>query len=72
MYQHSEPLLAAVKRARDVILRTPLSEQSEGEMALRMELSALLCTALVDEIEQTYFPGASADRLRTSQPETAS
>ena len=71
MLMHSEPLLAAVKDARDIIQRPPQGEQSEGELALRRELSALLCTPQIDEIERTYFPGASAGRLRKVQPETA-
>ena len=64
MLLHSEPLLAAVRRARDILLRPPPDNQSEGEIALRMELSVLLCTHLIDEIERTYFPGATTDRLK--------
>ena len=71
MLMHSEPLLAAVRRARDIIQQPPVGEQSEREIALRMELSALLCSTQIDEIERTYFPGAGADRLRMVQPYAA-
>ena len=71
MLLHSEPLLAAVRRAREILLRPPPGNQSDGEIALRMELSALLCTPLIDEIELTYFPGATTDRLLRPEPETA-
>lgn len=67
MHAHSEPLLAAVKLARDILERPPQHEQSENEHALRTALRALLCTPTMDEIEQTYFPGAKADRLRHAQ-----
>ena len=72
MLLHSEPLLVAVRRARDILLRPPPGNQSDGEIALRMELSALLCTPLIDEIERTYFPGACTDRLQKMQPDAAS
>ena len=72
MLLHSEPLLVAVRRARDILLRPPPGSQSESEIALRMELSALLCTPLIDEIELTYFQGATTDRLKKLQPEIAS
>lgn len=72
MLLHSEPLLVAVRRARDILLRQAPGNQSEGEIALRMELSALLCTPLIDEIELTYFPGATTDRLKNKQPAIAS
>ena len=72
MLLHSEPLLAAVRRARDILLRLPPGNPSEGEIALRTELSALLCTPLIDEIELTYFPGATTDRLKKMQPAIAS
>lgn len=71
MLLHSEPLLAAVRRARDILLRPSPDIQSEGEITLRMELSALLCTPLIEEIELTYFPGATTDRLKKMQPALA-
>jgi hypothetical protein len=65
---HSEPLLAAFKVARDILERPQQQqEQSEGELALRTAMRAVLCTPAMAEIEQTYFPGARADRLRHAQ-----
>ena len=72
MLLHSEPLLVAIRRARDILLRPPPGNQSESEIALRMELSALLCTPLIDEIELTYFPGATTDRLKKLHSEIVS
>ena len=72
MLLHSEPLLDAVRRARDILLRPPPGNQSEGEIALCMELTALLCTPLIDAIELTYFPCATTNRLKNMERAVAS